>query len=253
MLWFKHDSTANQDAKLKKLKIRYGMEGYGLYWYLVELIVSDIDEGNLTFSLEHDSELISHDTGINQHQVEEMMRYMVELNLFEVNSGLITCMKLLKRLDLSMTSNAKMRGLISKAKANNHDAVMTQSCVSHDSVMQEEKRREEKRIEKSKYPDFVISDNEKKLFDYRKEIKKPVKTKAGLTGLKNSIIQTAEAWSVDIDTVMDYMMQEEWQSIKPDYSNPFSNQQKATTHQTAYKEKPLNLRGSGAKAAGMIQ
>ena len=32
--WFKHDSTASIDAKLRRLKMQWGMEGYGLYWYL---------------------------------------------------------------------------------------------------------------------------------------------------------------------------------------------------------------------------
>jgi len=28
MKWFKHDSDANQDAKLKKLRLKYGAQGY---------------------------------------------------------------------------------------------------------------------------------------------------------------------------------------------------------------------------------
>ena len=33
MKWFKHDANASIDAKLKRLRLKYGMEGYGVYWY----------------------------------------------------------------------------------------------------------------------------------------------------------------------------------------------------------------------------
>lgn len=148
MKWYKHDANANADAKLKKLRIKYGMEGYGLYWYCLELICDGVDENKITFELEHDSEIIAHDTGIHYERVQEMMTYMVKLELFEMNQGVVTCLKMAKRIDKSMTSNPKMRVLIDKIRLN-HDAVMTQSCISHDSVMQD-KTRLDKNIYTSK-------------------------------------------------------------------------------------------------------
>lgn len=141
MKWFKHDSDANHDAKLTRVQMKYGMEGYGLYWYCIELIASCINENNLTFELEHDAEIIAHKTGIHYERVQEMMAYMVDLGLFENRNGNIACMKLLKRLDQSMTSNKHMRELISAAKEN-HDSIMTLP----DFVMQEESRGDKKRI-----------------------------------------------------------------------------------------------------------
>lgn len=127
MKWFKHDSTANSDAKLKKVRIKYGMEGYGLYWYCLELVASDVDQANINFELEHDSEIISHDTGIHIERINEMMAFMCDLNLFESNGDMITCLKMAKRLDQSMTSNPQMREIIKQVK-HNHDLVMTESC-----------------------------------------------------------------------------------------------------------------------------
>jgi hypothetical protein len=148
MKWFKHDSDARHDAKLQKLRLKYGLEGYGMYFFLLECIVGNIESHNLTFELEEDSELISAATNIHVERVEEMMRYMVNLGLFEETAGKVTCLKIAKRLDGSMTSNPKFRQLIK----NSHDAVMMQSGLSHDGVMinpdlvmLEEKRREEKR------------------------------------------------------------------------------------------------------------
>lgn len=163
MRWFKHDSDANRDAKLQKVVIKYGLEGYGLYWYCIELIAGNIDTHNLTFELEHDSELLSHHTNIHQERLEEMMEYFVRIGLFESANGVITCLKIAKRLDQSMTSNKELRKKIAvvhqllpnRGINNNHDSVMTQSCHSHDKVMQEEKRIEENRIDKKKTSRFT--------------------------------------------------------------------------------------------------
>jgi len=56
MRWFKHDTDASSDAKIKKLLIRHGAVGYAIYFHCLELIASDICETNITFELEHDSE-----------------------------------------------------------------------------------------------------------------------------------------------------------------------------------------------------
>src|SRR5210317_2240756 len=126
MKWFKHDSDANDDARLLKVQIKYGMEGYGLYWYCIELIASGVNENNLTFELEHDAEIIAHNTGIHYERVQEMMQYMVKLGLFEHSTGKITCLRLAKRLDQSMTSNPYMRKIIENVRKN-HDSIMTES------------------------------------------------------------------------------------------------------------------------------
>ena len=51
MKYFKHDSNANMDSKLKKLRMRYGMQGYGVYWYCLELIAAGVEKHNLNFPL----------------------------------------------------------------------------------------------------------------------------------------------------------------------------------------------------------
>ena len=99
MKWFKHDSVANIDPKLRKLRIKYGMEGYGLYWYLLECIARNVQPHNLSYSLEEDSEIISYDTGIHKDIVEEMVKYMVNLGLFKNRDGAILCLKMMERSD----------------------------------------------------------------------------------------------------------------------------------------------------------
>ena len=144
MKWIKHDTDANQDAKLQNVFLDYGLEGYGLYWYCIELIAGKVDKDNITFDLEHDARIIARNTGSTTQRVEEMMRYFVKVDLFEDTDGVVTCLKLAKRLDKSMTSNLEMRGLIENLKS--HDSIMTQSVKP----MQEENRREENRLEETR-------------------------------------------------------------------------------------------------------
>lgn len=139
MKWIKHDTDANQDAKLQNVLLDYGLEGYGLYWYCIELIAGKVDKDNITFELEHDARIIARNVGCTAQKVEEMMRYFVELGLFESSQGTITCLKLARRLDKSMTSNPEMRQLIENIKKS--DSVMTQS----ESIMQDKIRLDKNR------------------------------------------------------------------------------------------------------------
>lgn len=99
MKWFKHDSNAAVDAKIERLIMKYGLEGYGLYFYCLELIARSVEKHNLTFELEHDAEIIAHRTNMHYSRVQEMMEYMVELKLFENDRGVITCLKMATRTD----------------------------------------------------------------------------------------------------------------------------------------------------------
>ena len=150
MKWFKHDSDANRDEKLQNVLLDYGLEGYGLYWYCLELITYDVDQYNLTFDLRHDARIIARNVGSTEKRVEEMMKYFIEIGLFECSQGHITCLKLLKRLDQSMTSKSAYRAAINTAKEQlkleklinptpkGHDRVMTGSWQGHELEVEEE-------------------------------------------------------------------------------------------------------------------
>lgn len=184
MKWFKHDSDANMDDKLQEVLLDYGLEGYGLYWYCIELINAKVETNNLTFELKHDARVIARNTGSTRQKVEEMMKRFVELGLFESSQGVITCLKLGRRLDQSMTGNPSMRKLIKAlhshdettdshdCKANSHDSIMTES----DSVMilSDQKRKEENRTEENRTEDIKDLSGEPddcdQVFAYWKEV-----------------------------------------------------------------------------------
>lgn len=213
MNWFKHDTDASNDAKIKKLILRYSATGYAVYFHGLELIAAGINENNITFELEHDAEIIADNLKIKgtaeksgREIVEEVMRYIIELGLFEESQGHIFCLKLLKRLDMSMTSSKKLRKTIIDAKKH-HDNIMTH----HDSVMiNHEKsckiRREEKRRDKNREGvadpiavvlDTVISDDLKESLSIWIDSRKNTKTPVSVQALKLGISKLEELYPSD--------------------------------------------------------
>ena len=130
MKWFKHETNANQDSKLERVRIKYGMEGYGLYWYCLELIGQSVEAHNLTFELEHDAEIIAARTSIHYERVQEMMAYMIDLGLFESDGAIVTCLKMAIRAD-EYTQKA-LRKLTKEG--GSPDKLLTQSVEDQDCV-----------------------------------------------------------------------------------------------------------------------
>jgi hypothetical protein len=134
MDWFRHDTNANLDEKLQEVLLDYGLEGYGLYWYCIELIVGKTSVDNITFELKHDARVIARNTGSSPQRVEEIMKRFIAYGLFENTDGKITCFKVAKRLMSSATSNPQMRNLIQDIKLR-HDGIMTASdLISSDKI-----------------------------------------------------------------------------------------------------------------------
>lgn len=82
MKYFSHDSNAAQDIKCRRLLRRLGMEGYGRWWRLCELLAAT-DGHRLSIETEEDAEIIAEELHLDGHQ--ELMRYLQVL----VDVGLI--------------------------------------------------------------------------------------------------------------------------------------------------------------------
>jgi len=135
MLWFKHSSDARNSLKLRKVRRKYGADGYAIYWFCLEAIAHDVDKDNLTFNLKEDAETIGFELTIQEKRVNEIMIFMVDIGLFENSNNMITCMKLAERLDKSMTNSPRMRAWLGdKGKEKVSASVMTLSDSVTESV-----------------------------------------------------------------------------------------------------------------------
>ncbi len=125
------------------------MEGYGLYWFCLEMIAGTVEKHNLTFELQHDSEVIAFATQMNSGKIAEIMRYMTQIGLFENDRGVISCLKMATRTDeytqklLNLAKNGPQAGkreskVVGIVSGQNPDSVGIKS------VLREEKRKETK-------------------------------------------------------------------------------------------------------------
>ena len=124
--YFSHDSNARNDQRLMRVRMQYGMEGYGIYFGLIE-ILRETEGYTLSFD---DLESISFDLRVDFEKVDDIVS---NYNLFVVEGMSMFYSKSLKRrmecLDEKKEKRAKAGrkgGLASsllKQKASNTQAV----------------------------------------------------------------------------------------------------------------------------------
>ena len=223
MKWFKHDSNANSDAKMKKLRQKYGMECYGLYWYCVEIIAGNLSSDNITFELEEDAATIASDWGMDTLKVQEMMAYMVSLGLFEcLNDSRISCLKLAKRLDDTQSKNPEIKKIIAGFSdklgetPNNSELLRTEE-IRLDKIRLDKKNKDKENAKNKFSPPEPISPAKfSEYLSMRRSMRKQATDRAKVL-VCNKIISTAEELGMSTDDVLDVMMMRNWLSVEPDW------------------------------------
>ena len=220
MDWFRHDTNANLDDKLQEVLLDYGLEGYGLYWYCIELIVDRVSAENITFELRHDARVIARNTGSTPQKVEEMMKRFVELGLFENANGTITCLKVAKRLMTSATSNPQMRVLIQNVRNNhlneNNDLELP-SRHRHDDIMKDKIREDKIRLEKIKYTPPIPAELLSEWLAVRKKKKAIDLTERSF----NAIVKESQLAGITVEQAIEECIVRSWITFKADwYSKP---------------------------------
>lgn len=82
MKWFQHDTDAKDDIKLKRLKKRFGMAGYGIWWWIVETVGREGVGGHLEFK-KYPREELSHDLSMDISMLDELIGFMGEIELID--------------------------------------------------------------------------------------------------------------------------------------------------------------------------
>ena len=191
--------------------MKYGVEGYGLYFYCLELIAREVTSRKYTFELEHDSELIAYNLKMDSKKVEEILIYCVNQGLFEINGeNIITCFNMLKRLDDSTSKSPEIKKLIenSNFRKNSELVGKTPSRI-------EKKRIEENKKENNKKEYEIPSGINEGAFiefeTYRRGIRKKI-TKASANKLFKLLLEydTNEQAEIINNSIMN-----SWQGLFP--------------------------------------
>lgn len=127
--WFPHDSTAHNDQRILSLRMKYGWEGYGLYWAILESMYETADaklDANALRPL-----CIRYAT--SEDFFMDFIAYCLEISLFTQEEGQIFSVRLveekaaaLERSEMARKS-AERRWNKGKRKPSDANALRTQS------------------------------------------------------------------------------------------------------------------------------
>lgn len=150
MKWFQHDADASTDAKVKKLILRHGAIGYAVYFHCLELIAGTITMTNINFELEHDAEIIADNLKIQGDKdtagidkVNNIMRTIIQLGLFEESENRIFCFQLAKRLDNTVSRSPEIGKIKEATKKLRSNYVETTKKLGADEIKSDEIKSDE--------------------------------------------------------------------------------------------------------------
>lgn len=158
MKWYKHDTTSFDDIRIKTLRKKYGVEGYGIYTAIVEFICKSVESTNFDswgfLDPFYTDETLAIELNVEVSHITEVKNYMVNvLGLFEYKSGNLFWSGITKVLDEyadKVLKSMKRKTQIEIVSGVSPDVLPTESVDSIDSVESLSDRREEKREEKNR-------------------------------------------------------------------------------------------------------
>lgn len=103
--YFSHDYNVRSDDKIKRLIRKHGMEGYGVYWAIIE------DLYNNTNVLRLDYDGIAYDLRVYNTVVESIIN---DFDLFEISGDIFGSISIQKRLDMREEKSKKARESVAK-------------------------------------------------------------------------------------------------------------------------------------------
>lgn len=106
MEWFKHDVNAHDDIKIRKLVRMHGIQAYGVYWELVELMYGK--GGALPGDNILDEIMLM---GITEDDARDMMESFTDLGLFKSDSNTWTSDRVEAEISAANTIRQKMSEL----------------------------------------------------------------------------------------------------------------------------------------------
>ncbi len=83
MKWFKHMTLSSQDEKLAQVINKFGMEGYGVYWRLLELIAQQLDDTSSP-AISYPPKVLVHNLWITCGKLLTFLHFFTEIGLLSV-------------------------------------------------------------------------------------------------------------------------------------------------------------------------
>jgi len=107
--YFSHDADMRNDLRIKAVRNKFGLEGYGIYCMLLEILT---DSENFKFKYDElNIELVSADMGIDSSVFKTSVDYMIKIDLLQLadNSLYLTCRTLENRFSALLSKRKRQR------------------------------------------------------------------------------------------------------------------------------------------------
>lgn len=96
--WFKHDANARRDQKILMMRSVYGMEGYGWYWAIIELM-READDYSISLTGKYALQALAGELEVDQARLKEYVKDCIsEFGLFESDGESFWSPSLLRRM-----------------------------------------------------------------------------------------------------------------------------------------------------------
>ena len=181
--YFSHDADMRNDIRIKALRRKFGHVGYSIYNMMLETL-TDASDFRLKFD-ELNIEMLSGDFDIDPHELNDVIDYLLKIELMQSESGFIRCFTLENRFE----------SLLSKRKRDRNRVIAdenTQSKVKESKV-------NNSRVKKSKSKEIntdFIDDSFKEIFnfwiEYKKQRKESYKSDMSLKTAYNKLIKLSD-------------------------------------------------------------
>lgn len=158
--YFNHDANARNDQKLLKCRMDLGLEGYGIYFCLIEIL-----RETKTYEIILDYEVLVYELRTDKDKIKQVVE---NYDLFVVKDNLLYSKSLKRRLETldnkrqakveagrkggASNAKAKVKHCLKSAKAT----VKQHSSIRTDKIRTDKIRTEQNKTDKNKYLDFVF-------------------------------------------------------------------------------------------------
>ena len=140
--YFSHDYNSRQDEKIKRLIMKHGLLGYGIFWAIVE------DLYNNTNALQMDYERIAFELRVDESIIKSIIN---DFKLFVFNQDTFGSLSVEKRLNHRNEKSNKARNSANKRwEKSNNDANALQTQSDSNAI----KEIKGKEIKGNEIPDF---------------------------------------------------------------------------------------------------
>ena len=150
--YFSHDANARHDPKIIKMISAYGMEGYGWYWVIIEML-REQDNYKLSISDQSDIDVIVSQTNSDSERIKKYIDDCVKkFKLFKKSKKYLWSSSLLNRMEKMNEKREKGR----KAAIKRHYGGCQTDAKGMPNRYQNDTLKEKKVKEKNKISDLPI-------------------------------------------------------------------------------------------------